>query len=1367
MIGFKGMLHRALAMLLCVLMFTSCMGLSAFASCEEGHTPGEAVVEDEVAASCETEGSYDSVVYCSECGAELSRETVPVAAAGHTPGEAVVENEIAASCEAEGSYDLAVYCTACGAELSRETVPVAAPGHTPGEAVIENEIAASCEAEGSYDLAVYCAVCGAELSRETVAVEATGHSWGEGVVTAEPTVEAEGEQSFTCALCGAEKTELIEKLPAPEPVSVCFCCEAEEVVITVYPAASEENPEPEAISAQEDGSFLLLPGEYAYTAEAEGYEPVGKTPFTVEGECLRLIVELTALTWEPAGTPDEEEKEEDMVSAAAVVYDITVQYITADTGTVTASVEGVDVPAAEEGATVTLAASPNEGFALKTLTVNGEDVTASYISNGTYSFEMPDEVVTVTADFVRGEYLDGYLFEKDESGNYLINSEEDWNHLAAIVAGGNKCIGKNFLLTDNISVSRPIGQQTGGKTERQRFGGTFDGGGHTLDVTLNSADTWFSKNKGYVAPFAYVVNTSISNLNVTGTVTTTGQWASGLVGSSGNNTSDGMCTVSNVSVGVTIINNYNTSGGSYANHGGVISIPEGKATVTNTWFYGSFQGRDYKYSGGFFGLNKGDAVLTDCLFNATLASGLDVEGACEFIHDDSRHPAENNTMTRCYSVTLFGAPENAQGTHVQAEEPDGDLYTYDSVTAADGNTYYHITGSNAWNALRGNLIESGSYVLDMDYIAGTNNDPLVVPEGVSVTLDLNGYTVDRNLFTEAAKESGYVILVESGGSLTITGAGTVKGGHNSGNGGGIYVENGAELILGDVTVTENKMGTGCKGGGVYLEDGGTLCVSGDVHITNNATVTSGTTRTENNLYLAGDAVVTVSDSLDSAARIGVAKSGDPSLITSGFSGRGTAGNFVTDSSSRQVRVREGEVYLVTMHTVTVSRPSNGSLTSDKSKAAQGDTVTLTPTPDENYALVSLSYTAGGQSVQIEEVDGAYSFVMPGTNVTVSASFALLYNVRVDEGIEHGTVSVSPDSASCGGNITVTVTPDEGYAIGSVSYTPEDGESVTIDPEDGVYSFAMPEADVEVTASFTAQSSVIVKSYSLTLEGEIGLNFRVKIPAAMQEGAQAVLLYKDRQTTVALGSPLGDTTDEFRFTYRVPAKEIGNKIGLMIVDGEGVAYPLVNASGVPYEDNTASYAVADYCKIPNLGQYAEKGKGAALEALAASLQNYGASALAYFGSGDTAPGFAGGEEPDFSGVTVTGCDIVKDGALEGLSQTTMFLTLQSETTINLRFVVGEGHSINEYTFTCGENTLTAVPNKGSYLIKIENIPAKNLDRTYTVTVKNQANETFTVSCSALSYAQLALNDATLGQNTALCSALKALHEYNRAANAYFG
>ncbi|MCD8099064.1 MAG: hypothetical protein LUE06_00590, partial [Oscillospiraceae bacterium] len=275
-----------------------------------GHTAGETVTENEVAATCTEDGSYDSVVYCTVCEAELSRETVTVPATGHsygepsftwaednstcaakftcatcgdvqtvdctvtsettaatcteagetvytatctfnsktytntktvtieatghTAGEAVKENEVAATCTEDGSYDSVVYCTVCGAEISRETITVSATGHTAGEAVKENEVAATCTEDGSYDKVVYCTVCNEEISRETVTVPATGHSY-EAVVTA-PTCTEGGYTTYTCSVCGdsytADETEAIGHSYTSKVTKEATCTESGEITYT-------------------------------------------------------------------------------------------------------------------------------------------------------------------------------------------------------------------------------------------------------------------------------------------------------------------------------------------------------------------------------------------------------------------------------------------------------------------------------------------------------------------------------------------------------------------------------------------------------------------------------------------------------------------------------------------------------------------------------------------------------------------------------------------------------------------------------------------------------------------------------------------------------------------------------------------------------------------------------------------------------------------------------------------------------------------------------------------------------------------------------------------------------------------------------
>ncbi|MBP3329989.1 MAG: dockerin type I repeat-containing protein [Clostridia bacterium] len=175
-----------------------------------GHTEGDAVIENKVAATATTDGSYDTVVYCTVCGEEISRETTVVPALGHTPAEAVEENRVEATCTEAGSYDMVVYCTCCtpAVELSRETITIDALGHTPAEAVEENRVEADCVTAGLYEMVVYCSVCGEELSRESFVIEALGHTEGEAVE--ENRVEATYEQAGSydsvvyCTVCGEE-----------------------------------------------------------------------------------------------------------------------------------------------------------------------------------------------------------------------------------------------------------------------------------------------------------------------------------------------------------------------------------------------------------------------------------------------------------------------------------------------------------------------------------------------------------------------------------------------------------------------------------------------------------------------------------------------------------------------------------------------------------------------------------------------------------------------------------------------------------------------------------------------------------------------------------------------------------------------------------------------------------------------------------------------------------------------------------------------------------------------------------------------------------------------------------------------------------
>ena len=91
----------------------------------KGHTEE---VDEAVEPTC-TETGLTEGKHCSVCGETIVAQEI-VDALGHTEGEIVVENNVAADCENSGSYDNVVYCTVCDAELSRTTVTVDALGHS-------------------------------------------------------------------------------------------------------------------------------------------------------------------------------------------------------------------------------------------------------------------------------------------------------------------------------------------------------------------------------------------------------------------------------------------------------------------------------------------------------------------------------------------------------------------------------------------------------------------------------------------------------------------------------------------------------------------------------------------------------------------------------------------------------------------------------------------------------------------------------------------------------------------------------------------------------------------------------------------------------------------------------------------------------------------------------------------------------------------------------------------------------------------------------------------------------------------------------------------------------------------------------------
>ena len=88
------------------------------------------------------------------------------------------------------------------------------------------------------------------------------------------------------------------------------------------------------------------------------------------------------------------------------------------------------------------------------------------------------------------------------------------------------------------------------------------------------------------------------------------------------------------------------------------------------------------------------------------------------------------------------------------------------------------------------------------------------------------------------------------------------------------------------------------------------------------------------------------------------------------------------------------------------------------------------------------------------------------------SNAPTYAIEVDKDIRNGEVTANRRYAERGDTVTITVTPDKGYTLETLTVTDKNGKEVKLTEKNGKYTFTMPASKVTVTVTFMDDNTML-------------------------------------------------------------------------------------------------------------------------------------------------------------------------------------------------------------------------------------------------------------------------------------------------------
>ncbi len=536
--------------------------------------------------------------------------------------------------------------------------------------------------------------------------------------------------------------------------------------------------------------------------------------------------------------------------------------------------------------------------------------------------------------------------------------------------------------------------------------------------------------------------------------------------------------------------------------------------------------------GGKTSLDITGGTVTGDVINQTSAGDLKITGAK--VTGDVKNDSKG-TVVISEGATVTGSVSNTNGSvsilnsTVTGTAPDGATIINSTVngihTTNPGSNVALVNGKGYATLQAAVDAVTTDEETTVTLLCGASGNGVQVPSGRNIIFDLGGFTynIDGGTVGSSGTETnGFQLLKDS----TVT----FKNGKITSDKAKILIQNYSNLTLDKVTLDGKNLNDNVpytlsnNCGNVVIKDSAIIAKDGgfafDLYYWPNGGYGEGVSVTvEGNSVIDGDVrygsdnsktdevakkatlAITSGTFTGTFSTYGLNESKETGINITGGSFKESVAQYVTSNLKYEANANGTYTYHETLDEALDVSDTVSSVEAAKDDANAvtvtvkngNDETKITLKKNDTYKLPTLSdqgynhfqgwtdqdgnHYNGGQTVKIEKnttFTAVWNYIPPANpnyKITIGA-------------MENGTVTANPTAAKAGAEVTLTATPDEGYAVGTLTVTDRFGDAVKVtENADGTYTFTMPNGQVTVKATFVETEAPVDEPFIDVAEGD--------------------------------------------------------------------------------------------------------------------------------------------------------------------------------------------------------------------------------------------------------------------------------------------